>query len=57
MTRSRGRSLYGTRLVCDVPYGHGKTTTFPAALRVGGLTAPLVVDRAVNGELFRGYVE
>lgn len=57
MTRPRGRSPCGTRLVCDVPYGHWKTTTFLAALRTGGLTAPLVVDGAINGELFRGYVE
>src|SRR5438045_1537921 len=57
MTRPRGRALQGTRLVCHVPYGHWKTTTFLAALRVSGLTAPLVIDGAVNGELFRGYVE
>jgi transposase len=57
MTRPRGRSPSGTRLVCDVPYGHWKTTTFLAALRTRGLTAPLVVDGAINGELFRGYVE
>jgi transposase len=57
MTRLRGRVACGTRLVCDVPYGHWKTTTFLAALRVTGLTAPLVVDGAINGELFRGYVE
>ena len=43
--------------MCDVPYGHWKTTTFLAALRVAGLTAPLVVDGAINGELFRAYVE
>lgn len=27
-----------------------------AALRASGLTAPLVVDGAINGELFLGYV-
>jgi len=57
MFRPRGRSLKGTRLVCDVPHGHWKTTTFLAALRVTGLTAPLVIDGAINGELFRGWVE
>lgn len=57
MTRPRGRSLRGTRLVCQVPHGHWKTTTFLAALRVSGLTAPLVIDGAINGELFRGWVE
>jgi transposase len=57
MTRPRGRSLRGTRLVCHVPHGHWKTTTFLAALRTRGLTAPLVVDGAINGALFRSYVE
>lgn len=57
MVCSRGRSLEGTRLVCDVPHGHWKTTTFLAALRVTGLTAPLVIDGAINGELFRGRVQ
>jgi transposase len=39
-----------------VPHGHWKTTTFLAALRSTGLTAPLVVDGAINGELFLSYV-
>lgn len=56
MTRPRGRSLQGTRLVAAVPHGHWKTTTFLAALRTSGLTAPLVVDGAINGELFLAYV-
>jgi transposase len=56
MTRPRGRSPKGTRLVAKVPYGHWKTTTFLAALRISGLTAPLVIDGAVNGELFLAYV-
>lgn len=57
MTRPRGRAFLGTRLVCQVPHWHWKTTTFLAALRVTGLTAPLVVDGAINGDLFRGWVE
>ena len=57
MTRPRGRAPEGTRLVCQVPHGHWKTTTFLAALRVSGLTAPLVVDGAINGDLFRGWVK
>jgi transposase len=43
-------------VVEPVPHGHWKTTTFLAALRVTGLTAPLVVDGAINGELFLSYV-
>jgi transposase len=56
MTRLRGRTLQGQRLVAKVPHGHWKTTTFLAALRVTGLTAPLVVDGAINGAVFLGYV-
>jgi len=57
MTRRRGRSFLGTRLVSRVPHGHWKTTTFLAALRCSGLTAPLVVDGAINGAVFLAYVQ
>lgn len=50
MTRPRGRAPEGERLLASVPHGHWKTTTFLAALRTTGLTAPLVVDGAINGE-------
>jgi transposase len=56
MARARGRSPAGERLVAAVPYGRWKTTTFLAALRCDGLTAPLVIDGAVNGPLFLAYV-
>jgi transposase len=57
MGRTRGRSPKGQRLVDAVPYGHYKTTTFLAALCVTGLTAPLVIDGPINGDLFVAYVE
>jgi len=57
MTRPRGRSPCGARLIAYAPHGHWQTTTFLAALRVSGLTAPLVVDGAINGAIFRCYVE
>jgi transposase len=41
----------------DIPHGHGKTTTFVAALRADGMTAPTVIDGAVAGDLFVAYVE
>jgi len=56
-TRTHGRSLEGTRLVAKVPYGHWKSTTFVGALGLRGWVAPLVIDGALNGELFRAYVE
>lgn len=57
MTRLRGRAPCGARLVAYAPHGHWKTTTFLAALRVSGLTAPLVIDGAINGEIFLRYVQ
>ena len=57
MTRLRGRCPRGERLVAAAPHGHWKTSTFVAALRSTGLTAPLVLDGAMNGETFLAYVE
>ena len=57
MTRRYGRAKTGHRLVAAVPHGHWKTTTFVGALRCDGLTAPLVINGAINGELFLAYVE
>lgn len=56
MTRRRGRCPMGERLVCRVPHGHWKTTTFVAALRTTGMVAPMVVDGAITGDLFVAYV-
>lgn len=56
LTRVRGRSLRGQRLVAKVPHGHWKTTTFVAALRHDRLTAPMVVDGAIDGPMFLAYV-
>jgi transposase len=57
MTRLRGRSPEGQRLVDKTPHGHRKTTTFVAALRNDRITAPLVIDGAMNGETFVAYVQ
>jgi transposase len=57
MARLRGRGPRGKRVVCKIPYGHWKTTTFVAALRRNAITAPFVVDRPMNGTIFRTYVE
>ena len=57
MTRQYGRTPRGQRLVAAVPHGHWKTSTFVAGLRTSGLTAPLVIDGAMNGDIFRAYVE
>ena len=56
MARRTGRSPRGEPLVCSVPHGHWKTTTFVAALRTTGMTAPTVIDGAMTGDLFVAYV-
>ena len=56
MTPLYGWAPIGQRVIDDVPHGHWKTTTFLAALRHDGLTAPMVIDGAINGELFLAYV-
>lgn len=40
-----------------MPHGHWKTTTFVGALRLGGMTAPMVLDGAMNGPAFLAYVD
>ena len=56
-----GGGLYGwgptrERVHYPAPHGHWKTTTFVAAFRLGGMLAPMVVDGALDGELFAKYV-
>jgi transposase len=57
MARLRGRSPRGKRCRSAIPHGHWKTTTFTGALRLSGMTAPMVLDGAMNGTVFRAYVE
>ena len=57
MAPLRGRCRRGERLIGRVPHGHWKTTTFVAAHRRGALDAPFVVDRPMNGVIFKAYVE
>jgi transposase len=55
MARRYGWGPTHERVVGRVPHGHWKTTTFVAALRAGGLTAPMVIDGAMTGDLFVAY--
>jgi len=56
MTRLRGRSLRGEPVVDRVPFQHWTTITFVAALRHDKMVAPMVIEGAMNAELFRAYV-
>jgi len=57
MVRTRGRCRRGQRLIGKTPWGHWKTTTFVAGLRCNEISAPCVFDGAMNGHVFRAYVE
>jgi transposase len=57
MARRHGRAPRGQRLRSSVPHGHWKTTTFVGALRLTGMTAPMVLDGPMNGAWFLAYVE
>lgn len=57
MARLRGRAKRGQRVVGRVPWGHWKVLTFLAGLRRDGITAPFVIDRAMNRAIFVAYLQ
>jgi transposase len=57
MARLYGRAPRGQRCRAAVPHGHWKTTTFTGALRLGALTAPMVLDGPMNAAAFLAYLE
>ena len=57
MTRRYGRAPKGCRCVDSAPLGDWQTTSFVAALRRHELTAPMVVDGPMDGELFLAWIE
>jgi transposase len=57
MARLRGRAPRGQRCRAPVPHGHWKTTTFVGALRLTGMTAPMVLDGPMTGPAFLAYVQ
>jgi transposase len=57
MTRLRGWSPRGEKLLAKVPQGRWRTLTFLAALRHDRIDAPCVIDGPINGESFLAYVE
>jgi hypothetical protein len=52
MVRLYGRSPRGDRLIGYAPHGHWKTITFVAGLRLRRITAPFVLEGAMNGLMF-----
>ena len=57
IARRSGRAARGHRCRAQVLHGHWKTTTFVGALRLSGMTAPMVLDGAMHGAAFPAYVE
>jgi transposase len=57
MARMRGRARRSERCRAPVPHGHWQTTTFTGALRLSGMTAPMLLDGPMDGVAFIAYVE
>ena len=57
MTRRRGRCKGGQRVYDSAPCGRWGTTTMIASLRLDGSTAPMVIEGATDGAVFRAYVK
>jgi len=56
MTRLRGRSRRGERLIASCPHGHWKTTTMISSIRLDGTTACMTIDGPTDTEVFQAYV-
>jgi hypothetical protein len=56
MTRLRGRSPKGERLICHPPHGHWRTTTMVSSVRLDGTSACMTIEGATNTEVFHAYV-
>lgn len=57
MARRYGRSKRGQRCRAPIPHGHWKSTTLVAGLSLKGIVAPAIIDGAMDGKMFRAYVE
>lgn len=57
MVRLRGRARIGVRLKAEAPFGKWGTQTFIAGLRSARLTAPFVIEGAIDRDAFDTYVE
>ena len=57
LARRGGRAPRGPRCRAAIPHGHWKTTTLVCGLRVGGLTAPMLLDGPLDGATFSAYVQ
>ncbi len=56
LTRLYGRAAPGERVAEGVPQNYGENLTMLAAISLGGLSAPMTVNGAVDGAVFLAYV-
>ncbi len=56
MTRLYGRGAKGERVIETVPQNYGENITMLATLSVAGIEAPMTINGAVDGIVFKVYV-
>jgi transposase len=56
LTRARGRAPRGQRVMGRVPRNHGPNMSCLAALCPTGITAPLVIEGAIDGSVFQPWL-
>ena len=57
MTRLYARAAKGARVIETVPQNYGENITMLASLSVSGIEAPMTINGAVDGMVFKVYVE
>ena len=57
MARLYGRAPVGRRCVGIIPHGHWQSSTFLAALRLESVTAPFLIEGALDGDVFTAYLK
>jgi transposase len=57
MARLYGRAPVGRRCVAAIPHGHWQSSTFLAALRLEAITAPFLIEGALDGDVFTTYLQ
>lgn len=57
MTRLYGRAARGERVIDSVPKNYGENVSMLACLSMSGIVAPMTIDGAVDGLVFKAYVE
>jgi transposase len=56
MARPRGRAPRGVRVIGRVPRNHGPNVSCLAVLTPDGITAPLVIEGAIDGTVFQPWL-